>query len=1038
MALRLYFACDASLNATLPYTLCCFHLCCFFKSNSPAGSPLGLNTANDASTDENSGHSGPGRVPETPVASHTQQGDDGEGMRDLTIGKTSGSTMGSWTSVNGSQRPSITVGRRPSGGLPDQLIAHDEPRTEEGAASFQGGQVHWGAEQFQYVEHDGCKDGFDGLESACQSVPPVPSLMVSAWDVRGKYANSLTGKHDTLFYDDPVVLEPNDCLYPSKHCNEQMPLMASGSMPLLQVSRVGVPKWMNSKNILSVGAMQRKNSVPSNYVAVHHQEKRANEQWQQNQIGRPSFHMDAKQQGVQGSWHPSTSTMQHQQADIVFKEKCLESSDLSGDSFTADVTWLSNAEKAGFQRQWRAAEMSTSARSYLYTASFKLFGLTAADLPPNMQDHLFSMMQVVPDMVDGTIRPGCVELAVDFWMGSEKDLHTAYQHFRQAFVSSNEALPLWLKNADVTLPDCDISVRDGRSVLCADGRSDALEILMVDAHVTGMDETQLVLTGTHDAAHLHALCRLEGFFYPLEVMDVAYDSSKNTIVTVSLPVEGTGLAWVEVTVEQGAGKKPLKSAVPIALTDMAELASEVSPHLARLWKDRRRAELACFLRDVYMLEHRAVAGATFEGSCGRIMAQAARFGWEETLMEASYCAEDGGCLKEVLTGGIPGGQPLLAHAVMCGRADSAELVLELLNTAGLLDDVRQWKAPGMASALEWASLYPDKKLARLLSAGCPALVVSQLELPSRSTPASRSVVEDCDDSGPTTSLASADRDSPPGGALPGGTEGETQLMGTGLALRLSSWPVALLSVLLLLLVVGVLWEGRNDGVCAEWTALCVLLWLSLFVLFPLAHKHILSKSFQAVQGSAFQAGLAVTSAMAFEDPQVQSAYAVWAVSDMGRMWWTGIELLYIWAPLIVFGRKTMRHPVYLGGIAVLAAVYGHFALKRRRSVGRGDLEAAQWYNFGFGVVNYLVLATIDWLVGDLPAPFSFQGPMLLLFHFIASRSVHAALQAPSDMGPMRWLPLTRLTTSAAFYLTVCIHFGNGAAELGARASVPVW
>jgi hypothetical protein len=55
---------------------------------------------------------------------------------------------------------------------------------------------------------------------------------------------------------------------------------------------------------------------------------------------------------------------------------------------------------------------------------------------------------------------------------------------------------------------------------------------MVDAHVTGMDETQLVLTGTHDAAHLHALCRLEGIFYPLEVVDVAYDNSKNTIVTV--------------------------------------------------------------------------------------------------------------------------------------------------------------------------------------------------------------------------------------------------------------------------------------------------------------------------------------------------------------------------------------------------------------------------------------------------------------------------------------------------------------------------
>jgi hypothetical protein len=263
-------------------------------------------------------------------------------------------------------------------------------------------------------------------------------------------------------------------------------------------------------------------------------------------------------------------------------------------------------------------------------------------------------------------------------------------------------------------------------------------------------------------------------------------------------------------------------------------------------------------------------------------------------------------------------------------------------------------------------------------------------------------------------------------------------MGTGLALRLSSWPVALLSVLLLLLVVGVLWEGRNDGVWAEWTALCVLLWLSLFVLFPLAHKRILSKSFQTVQGSAFQAGLRVTSDMAFEDPQVQSVYAAWVISDMGRMWWTGIEFLHIWAPLIVFGQKTMRHPLYLGGVAVLAAVYGHFALQRRRSVGRGDLEAAQWYNFGFGVINYFVLATMDWVVGNWPAPFSFQWPMLLLYHFIASRSVHTGLQALSDMGPMRWLPLTRLTNSVAFYVTACIHFGNGAAELGARVSVPVW
>jgi hypothetical protein len=73
-------------------------------------------------------------------------------------------------------------------------------------------------------------------------------------------------------------------------------------------------------------------------------------------------------------------------------------------------------------------------------------------------------------------------------------------------------------------------------------------------------------------------------------------------------------------------------------------------------------------QDLSILGDRGTAdGQVFGASCARLLVQAVRHGWEETLLEICDQAEAGGCLKEVLRGAILGGAPLLVHAAMCGQ-----------------------------------------------------------------------------------------------------------------------------------------------------------------------------------------------------------------------------------------------------------------------------------------------------------------------------------------------------------------------------------
>eukprot|EP00873_Tetraselmis_striata_P021251 jgi/Tetstr1/441515/TSEL_029745.t1 len=65
------------------------------------------------------------------------------------------------------------------------------------------------------------------------------------------------------------------------------------------------------------------------------------------------------------------------------------------------------------------------------------------------------MLKVVPDMVDGASQPGCIHLSVDLGFGQLRGLPK--KSFSDACMQV-DVVPSWLRNADVAMPRCSISV----------------------------------------------------------------------------------------------------------------------------------------------------------------------------------------------------------------------------------------------------------------------------------------------------------------------------------------------------------------------------------------------------------------------------------------------------------------------------------------------------------------------------------------------------------------------------------------------------
>eukprot|EP00873_Tetraselmis_striata_P009461 jgi/Tetstr1/429725/TSEL_019618.t1 len=635
-------------------------------------------------------------------------------------------------------------------------------------------------------------------------------------------------------------------------------------------------------------------------------------------------------------------------ADQMFAARCLETSDLSDRSFTQDVSWLSSAEKTGYEKQMHVAHTNAIATSHAYAVSFKLFGLTPAELSPHLQHHLLSMLQVVPDMVDGAIQPGCIQLSVDFWLDSRADYQTALKGFSEGLLV--DVPPSWLRNADVTMPNCSVSVRNGVAVV----------------------------TSKLGAPTLHVLERLD-------VYEAALDEAGNTVLLVSLPVHDTGLAWLEVYVHKAGQDKPLKGAVPMVFTDFPEMADEVSPLLRKLWRQRKHSQVLGFLKDIFIVECPAasVDASQVTRSCACLMVRAARNGWVETLLRGAERSEDNGCLEEALTHAMPGPHPLLCHAVMCGQEETAANVLDLLDSAGLLQSASQWETPDHYSALSFAKLHPHSQLESLLARQCPESVLAAIQPAAAATP---------------TPQWSCSTVSSPGTSAWGGRE------------------TTMIAVMLCVL----LWmEGIDTSHPSELVKLCALAWLALVMVFPHTHFHVVVPAFERVYKRAAMQGLALTGGMTFADREVEMMYGRWVVKDVGCTWWEKIEYMVHWTPTVMFALNFFKAGK-VGQALIPLAMSCLTSWQRRRFIHDGNLEGMQWMNVLTAITHMCSHCLQIWVTGDVPISLFVCLPGVSLLRTTATRFlVLAFLQFPMDLGPMnRMAAVTRFFTVA--YLCVSV------------------
>jgi len=427
----------------------------------------------------------------------------------------------------------------------------------------------------------------------------------------------------------------------------------------------------------------------------------------------------------------------------------------------------------------------------------------------------------------------------------------------------------------------------------------------------------------------------------------------------------------------------------------------------------------------------------FGASCARLLVQAVRHGWEETLLEICDQAEAGGCLKEVLGGAILGGAPLLVHAAMCGQTVMTAHVLEVLRCISMLEDISQWRDSAMISAMHWSARFADKRLLQLLVTHCPRDVMAEAKHVTRHRPqssgsvvtGSSAALEGSSSNHLTThpavvsprDAAVVERRAPP-------------LPGACMAHVLSEWPMPLFGSLFLLTLVGTE-AARSAAWVTERNVLYVVIWMVAFVLFPWAHKALLQKTFDHVFYQAARHGLGVSTSLSFTDPTVRKSYGMWVIHNMGWWWWLFVEGVQIWWPALAQLRKALSAhlPMYWNAASIVLLCL--LSRCRWKAIRKGDLETMQWTSLSIAIVMHIKFAP-TWSAHP-PSFFSFSWP-----YFIASmfglRLGICLLQLISELGPMLWLHSTRFALTLLTALMVGLALSTAQRDQPDRVFQPLW
>eukprot|EP00192_Tetraselmis_astigmatica_P020998 CAMPEP_0117673294 /NCGR_PEP_ID=MMETSP0804-20121206/14393_1 /TAXON_ID=1074897 /ORGANISM="Tetraselmis astigmatica, Strain CCMP880" /LENGTH=265 /DNA_ID=CAMNT_0005482017 /DNA_START=472 /DNA_END=1269 /DNA_ORIENTATION=+ len=256
----------------------------------------------------------------------------------------------------------------------------------------------------------------------------------------------------------------------------------------------------------------------------------------------------------------------------------------------------------GFRELPKSYKTFADLELQLYHIDMKIAGVTPADLPPDLAGQLMSYHEAMPREIEGTMRPGCVHLSVDFIMGSAEDRSSALKTFLQNLqndVASGAAaqrnVPWGRFDTTAILPNATVQIRDqGQSVRVLPRADGPIIHRIAPMVINGLSATVEVSNLVEE--DITVLCRVGGRQHELEVTSVNEhpDDVGHWMVEFRIPPLATGFAWIEV-MQQSAAGMVLSAPQAMLITYWEEISEEVST-LGTGNHGLRQGQVNCLLR----------------------------------------------------------------------------------------------------------------------------------------------------------------------------------------------------------------------------------------------------------------------------------------------------------------------------------------------------------------------------------------------------------------------------------------------------------
>mmetsp|Transcript_9678 Transcript_9678/g.24654 ORF Transcript_9678/g.24654 Transcript_9678/m.24654 type:complete len:620 (-) Transcript_9678:400-2259(-) len=211
--------------------------------------------------------------------------------------------------------------------------------------------------------------------------------------------------------------------------------------------------------------------------------------------------------------------------------------------------------------------------------TMKMAGATPACLPHNMRSALGSILEMLPEGIQGAMRPGCLHVSLDFWMRSAADYDAALAAFHRHLRSPppGSQLPWLTHNTWLYLPDSEVQMKNGQ-IACVAPRASCPTVSAVEPCVAaGAGCMQLRVGRLAPGRPFQLLCRLNGHYTELTVLkEQRTGDGEGSLVTVrGLP--DAGLAWLEAVQERprSDGGMALSKPAPVLVTTSSRVLREL-------------------------------------------------------------------------------------------------------------------------------------------------------------------------------------------------------------------------------------------------------------------------------------------------------------------------------------------------------------------------------------------------------------------------------------------------------------------------------